>query len=272
MTKEVEFKVSYNGGNASQGRLELYDAGRSLMGLSRAIHITTHAFLNEGFVRTRGDRVHGAEIYLSAPRKGSFLETVAVVFDEESERKVGKSVITDAFYDFVQWTWQAATGKKTDGPQTAYVRKMAERQEPILGDMATGLETGLREIHRPLDREKEMTISFVRPRIGEILRLDQDSLSYVTPEVDDNITTDIIGNVTKYNLNSGIGRLFDDAEERTISFDIVASLSAYEKQLLTRSMHDRNSGKEGKIAIDVKRVLTARGLLKRYTICAVRSV
>ena len=270
MAKEVEFKISYNGGTAAGGRLELYDAGRSLMGLSRAIHITTHAFLNDGVVRTRGDRVHGAAIYLSGPKQGSFLETVAVAFDDDSQRKVGRSVITDAFYDFLQWTWRAASGGVVNEPETAYVRRMAERQEPILSDMSTGLESGLREFQRPLGQEQDMTISFLRPRAGEILRLDQDTLSYVTPESDEQITTDVIGNVTKYNMLSGIGRLYDDGEERTISFDLIPTLSAWEKALLTESMHERNVGNEGKIAVDVRRVFTARGLLKRYTIHAVR--
>lgn len=272
MTKVVEFKVSYNGGTAVNGKLELYDAGRSLMGLSRAISITTHAFLNDGFVRTRADRVHGANVFLSGPRQGSFLEDVSVVFDDESEQRVGRSVIVPAFYDFLRWTWSVASGRPSGDPDTAYVRKMAERQEPILGDMSTGLESALREFQRPLSTQRDMTISFVRPRTGELLRLDQESLLYVTPEVDDEITENVIGNVTKYNMLSGIGRLYDDGEERTISFDLATSVTAWEKQLLTESMHERNSGNHGKIAVDVKRVFSARGILKRYTLHAVRRI
>lgn len=272
MSKIVEFKVSYNGGTAADGKLELYDAGRSLMGLSRAISITTHAFLNNGFVRTRADRVHGANVFLSGPRHGSFLEDVSVVFDEESEERVGRSVIVPAFYDFLKWTWRFASGKAPGEPETAFVRRMAERQEPLLGDMSTGLESALREFQRPLSTQHDMTISFIRPRTGELLRLDHDSLLYVTPEVDDEITENVIGNVTKYNMLSGIGRLYDDGEERTVSFDLAPGVSAWEKSLLTESMHERNRGNHGKIAVDVKRVFSARGVLKRYTLHAVRRI
>lgn len=270
MSKLVEFKVSYNGGSATEGRLDLYEAGRSLMGLSRAINITTHAFLNDGLVRTRADKVTGADIFLSAPRRGSFMEDISIVFKEEAEKKVGSSVITRAFYDFLKWTWSAATGKAAVDPETAFVRKIAERQEPILGDMATGLESALSEFQRPLSMNEGMTISFLRPRSGEIIRLDQESLLYVTPNIDEELTKDIIGNVTKYNMLSGIGRLYDDAEGRTISFDQAANLSAWEKELLTQSMHERNSGESGKIVVDVRCVYSARRVLKRYTIYAVR--
>lgn len=258
------------GGTAADGRLELYSAGRSLNGLSRALNITTHAFLNDEAVRVRADRLHGAQLFITAPVKGSFMESIAVAFDENSTQKIGKSKIVDTFYDFLTWTWNHAAGKVDYEPRTAHVQRIAARNEPFIADIAQGLETSLRDIHRPVQQDNEMTIVLSRPRAGELIRFDENTLGHVTPVQEQEIITDILGNVTKYNSLSGYGRFYDDATERTVSFDISQTLDAHSKALLTDSLHEWNVRQGGKISIDVKRMLTARGELKRYTVVKAR--
>lgn len=271
MAKQIEFKISYHNGTAAHGQLELYSAGRSLSGLSRALQITTHAFLNDGTVRVRADRLHGAQLFITAPVKGSFMESISVAFDSESTEKIGKSKIVSAFYDFLTWTWSHAVGKDSYTPQTTHVQQIAARQEPFISEIAQGLETSLRDIHRPVYQDDQMTIVVSRPRVGELIRLDKDTLGHVAPVQEQEVTTDITGNVTKYNTLSGFGRFYDDAAGRTISFDIAPTLDAYSKSLLTDSLHEWNVRQDGKISVDVKRMLTARGELKRYTVVDVRS-
>ncbi len=270
MGKQIEFKVAYHGGTAEDGRLELYAAGRSLMGLSRALTITTHAFLNDGAIRVRGDRLHGAELLLSAPVKGSFMENVSVVFDDSATEKVGKSNLVSAFYDFLKWTWNNALGGTNTEPETAFVKDLANRQEPFISDMATGLETSLREFHRPIHGDREITIVLSRPRVGELLRLDANTLEYVAPYEEQDIDLDVLGNVTKYNTLSGYGRFFDDNEGRTVPFDLAQNIDAGSKRTITESLHEWNVNQQGKISIDVRRILTSRGHLKRYTVVQAR--
>lgn len=270
MAKKIEFKISYHGGPAAKGKLELYSAGRSLVGLSRALQITTHAFLNDGAVRVRADRLHGAQLFVSAPVRGSFMESVSVAFDDEPTKKIGKSKIVAAFYDFLTWTWSHAIGRTEYEPSTSHVLALA-KQEAFISDISQGLETSLRDLHRPIQQDDQMTIVVSRPRKGELIRLDDGTLGFVAPVQEQHITTDIVGNVTKYNTLSGYGRFYDDEAGRTVSFDISSSLSEDATQLLTRSLHEWNVSKKGKISIDVKRMLTAHGDLKRYTVVDVRS-
>lgn len=271
MTKKIDLKIAYHGGTAADGQLELYSAGRSLNGLSRALNITTHAFLNDGNVRVRADKLHGAQLYITAPVRGSFMESISVVFDAESTEKIGKSTITNAFYDFLTWTWNNAVGKLDYEPTTAHVKRIADRNEPFISEISQGLETSLRDIHRPVYQDDDITIVFSRPRTGELIRLNNDTLGHVAPVQEVEITTDVTGNVTKYNTLSGFGRFYDDDARRTVSFDIDPRLSAYAKSLLTDSLHEWNVKKEGNISIDVRRMLTAHGELKRYTIVDARS-
>lgn len=271
MTKKIEFKIAYHGGSAAKGQLELYSAGRSLTGLSRALNITTHAFLNDGNVRVRGDKLHGAQLFITAPVRGSFMESITVVFDDESTKKIGKTKITKLFYDFLTWTWSHAIGKTDATPSSQEIQEIASRQEPFISEISQGLETSLRDIHRPIYQDREMTIVISRPRVGELLRLDESTLDHVAPVQEQDITTDITGNVTKYNSLSGFGRFYDDEAQRTISFDISPTLDANSKALLTDSLHEWNTKQEGSISIDVKRMLTAHGELKRYTIIKAHS-
>lgn len=270
MEKRVDFKISYDGGLAASGLLNIYDAGESLRGLARALAITTHAFLNDGEVRVRADRLDGAEIYVQAPQRGSFQEVVSVIFADPAAQGVGLSIVANAFYDFMKWTWRAATGEK-DGyePETAFVKKFAERQEPVLGEIASGLESALHQLHRPIERENPITITIVRPRVGDIIVLDNKSLAYVGGSHESKIIHDVLGNVTKYNLLSGFGRFYDDSERRTVSFDLDESVSMTQRRHLTWSMHQRSRNLEGKLLLDVKRITTASGELKRYKVYGV---
>lgn len=101
---EIKIYLSYGGGSANNNYLDIYDAAKSLNGLSRALAMTTHAFLNDGEIRTRAERATGAKIQLYAPNKGSFQEVVNVVFDHDVAVAFGTGIITTAFWDFFKWT------------------------------------------------------------------------------------------------------------------------------------------------------------------------
>lgn len=269
MPTELEFKISYDGGSASSGLLDIYNAGVSTRGLSRALAITTHAFLNDGEIRRRAERATGAKIYISAPRHGSFQEVIRIVISDPVAQTIGTSVIAAAFYDFLKWTWSAAVGKITE-PTTPRVRRLADRVEPFIGEIAAVLETPMQELHRPIEGDRNIQIKVIRPRVGTLIELDADTLAYVSTRSETEIAEDIVGNVTRYNILSGFGRFYADDEDRTISFDLGEDISASEKELLTWSLHQRSQGNDGKILIDANRIINARGELNRYKVLAVR--
>ena len=61
----IHFKISYHNGDASNGRLDMYDASVSLQGFAKALSITTHALLNDGEIRKKGHSIKGAKIYIN---------------------------------------------------------------------------------------------------------------------------------------------------------------------------------------------------------------
>ena len=260
----INFKISYQHGDADSHRLDMYDAAVSLQGFAKALSITTHALLNDGEIRHKGNKVDGATIFINPSKKGSFEELITIIINSP-EATIGVSVVSSAFWDLIKWTW-SKTLEQAYEPQTPFVKKMQERIEPFIGEMEEALEIPLEQAHRPIKQCSEMTISLVRPRVGDIVTLDSETLKSVSIKTEDNLLQGIVGNVTKYNILSGSGRFYDDELEHTVSFKISDNLSKEKREFLTWSMHHAQSSNGGKVELDVKRVTSAKGVLKRYII------
>lgn len=258
--KTIKIKLSYQGGDADLHRLDMYDASLSLHGFARAVAITTHALLNDGDVKRKGNRANGAKIYVSPPQKGSYEQILTLVI--ENKEAIGVSVVSAAFWDILKWTW-SKTLDLTHEPETTTVKKLAEKVEPFIGDIEEVLESALEEAHRPIKNCPDMFISVSRPKVGEVVRMNSETLKSVSIRTDDTLITGIIGNVTKYNILSGIGRFYDDAQARTVSFKLPESASAHARSMITWAQ-DENNG--GKIELHARKVVSAKGTLKRYLV------
>lgn len=267
----INFKISYHNGDAAHGRLTMYDAGVSLQGFAKALSITTHALLNEGEVRRKGVSIKGAQIYIKPSRKGSFQELISIVIEHDAVRTIGTSVITAVFYDLLKWTW-SKTVEKYYEPTTPYVQRMRERNEPFIGDIEEALEKPLKQAHRTIEKSEEMLVVIMRPQMGEIFRIDRDTLKTVSLQTERNVIRDVMGNVTRYNILSGIGRFYDDALGHTVSFKMLEGSSRYERSLITWSLHNAVDEGEGKIKLSVKRVISAKGKVRRYLVQSVSKI
>lgn len=263
--KMIKFKISYHHGDANDGRLDMYDASVSLQGFAKALSITTHAMLNEGEVRKHGNKVGGAKIYIHPSRKGSFEELIAIAVEHPIATSIGTSIIANVFYDLLKWTW-SKTLDLDYSPETSHVRKLDERIEPFIGEMEEALEIPLEQAHKPIKQCENMAIVLKRQQIGDVIKLDSQTLKSVSIKTNPNLETGIIGNVTRYNILSPFGRFYDDRLERTVSFKLEHEVTSEQKQLLTWSMHHAQNGNGGKIKLSVKCVTSAKGVLKRYLV------
>ncbi|WP_206201813.1 hypothetical protein, partial [Pseudomonas viridiflava] len=66
--------------------------------------------------------------------------------------------------------------------------------------------------------DDKVKIFFNRPRVGDALALDTDTLDYVTIRDVQAESVNIVGNVTKLSVLSHFGRLFSDEERKVVSF------------------------------------------------------
>lgn len=266
MSKEINFTIRYTGGKADESLLDLYDAAASMQGFAKALGITSYALINDGAIRHRADSIPNVKFYLHPPKKGSFIELVTVVFEDPAVLAIGSSVIVAAFWDFVNFTWRQATGRPAELTETT-TRRIVANNELLAQEIEHALENPLQLIHRPIQNDRNIEIEIKRPRVGTVLKFNRETFDYVSSQSDPEELVNVLGNVTKYNNLSGIGRFYDDAQGRTVSFHCQKDLSDEEVQLLSWSLHAANQViGEGKVLLTIDVIKSNSGHIKRYII------
>ncbi|SDN29486.1 hypothetical protein SAMN05216599_101529 [Pseudomonas cichorii] len=121
-------------------------------------------------------------------------------------------------------------------------------------------------IHKAIMSDDKVKIFFNRPRVGDALALDTDTLDYVTIRDIQAESVNIVGNVTKLSVLSHFGRLFSDEERKVVSFALAHPDDHRLKGLSLKSMGEYNDGLPGKVNLRVKKVVSANGVIKRYIV------
>ncbi len=266
MSKEINFTIRYTGGKADESLLDLYDAAASMHGLAKALGITSYALVNDGAIRHRVDSIPNVKFYLHPPKKGSFIELVTIVFEDPAVQAIGASVIVSSFWDFVNFTWRQATGREAQLTEYS-TNKILRENEFFAQEIEHALENPLQLIHKPIQNDRNIEIEIKRPRVGTVLKFNRETYDYVMSQNEAEVLENVIGNVTKYNNLSGIGRFYDDFQQRTISFHCHKDIKEEEKQILSWSLHASNQVVgAGKISITIDVIKSNSGHIKRYII------
>lgn len=263
---ELTVKTTYRGGAYDHGMSEIYDGAKSLNGFSRAISIVTHAFLNEEVIQ-RSTAMKGATIYRKASKKGSFVELFLVVMQDP----VAQGVAAAAFYDMLKYSFGCALGKNYE-PETRKVKGIADKKEPIIPQLMESLEEPLKEMHRPIVTDRSVTIDVSRSR-SPLVRMDCSTKDYLYNDIVSDFYEGIVGNVTKFNMLTGYGRMYIDSLGKTYSFRLDDSLGVADKHFLTWSLDDAYKTQGGgKLSMTAQFVETADGIVKRIIVYKVARV
>jgi hypothetical protein len=133
----------------------------------------------------------------------------------------------------------AATGKDSQSDDS-YVTRIINNNDSPFEEMASRLEAPLKMLLRPVKNNGAKFVSFVRPHVGDIVKMDANTYDYVSTLEKEEVISQWIGNVTKYNILTGYGRAYIDDLGHTIAFNI----DQFENNLLahgaaTASMDER---------------------------------
>lgn len=266
MVVEIGFFIRVEGGDADDGRVDLYDGAKSISGMARSVNLVSHSFANKEDVRTKGDNPKDVKTYLHSSKKGCFEERVDVVFSDELAKKIGESVIQKNFWDYLVWSWSAALGREYE-PATPYVRKIEAENAPYADEIGDALQPAMLEFHRLVREDQKVTIKLVKLRGQEELELNEESYQYVSASSKSESKIYCYGNVTKYNILSGAGRYYDDNERKVVSFLLLDhNAKPNDEALAVRSMEQRIRGDEGKIRFHGYTLKTSRGRLKKFLV------
>lgn len=262
--KDLSILLRIEGGTADSGVLDIYDAANTMYGMARAVNLVSHAFSNDGKIKKRCDTASGAQAFVHSSIKGCFEEQVDLYFTPKVRNKIGKSVISNVFWDYLTWCWSASNGVIYE-PQTPYVKKFMKKDREFIYEMADILESPMQYIHKAIRRNNDVNIFISRPRVGDVLKLSSETFNFVTTREESNKKEIIEGNVTRFNVLSDFGRLFSDNENRVVSFEMIKGTKLM-KRLAIDSMKDKISDKDGKLQFKVTKVISGQGIVKRYLV------
>ncbi len=263
---ELKLILRYRGGDADDHKLDLYDASKSMKGLSQILHIVSNALITEGEIKQRYTSTKGVDFYFESARKGSLVETISIIIDNEILKDLALTSITIPFWEMMKYTLKKSVGKK-HVPQSRTVRRILKNNPQFDKKIAQALQIPLVEFHRPVTSDSSVEISIERLRGEKIAEFDVETLDYVSKDPDPIYETDIIGNVTRFNvLSLKGGRIYSVDEKRTITFVINENLDSIQRGILSTSLDRYTNGLPSSISIDAYVHRDKTGKIKRYQI------
>ncbi|HJV76224.1 MAG TPA: hypothetical protein VJ654_18535 [Noviherbaspirillum sp.] len=267
MEKGAEIVVRYDGSTADSGRLNLYEASESLEGTTRLVNVIVHAFVNNNEVRERLSGPVGADTYLTGAKKGCFEESVEIVFGDAAIKRIKPTVIVPNFWDYFACCVSVAVGREYQ-PHTAMVRKILnQKKEALFEEIAEEIEGPLQKLHRPIKTKGAKTITFARPKAGDVFTLDKETLEYVSVLEQADKLENWTGNVTKYNSLSGFGRMYVDELGHTLPFRIWRfKENERAHKAAAASLNERVNEEGGKRKIAGFPVYNSLGRIKRIVV------
>lgn len=263
-------KIKYTGGLADDNALPAYDGATSIDGITRALHIATHAYMT-GEVTSRATALQRASLILKPARQGSFVFDIFALMEANPATSSAAIALTAApFYDFLKTAFKRATGDLNAEPETAHLQTLYQRREPPplkrapadLDELAEILEGSLQAAHRPIGPDGIANISIGTTR-DKIVDFDNDTKDWVnTREEAINLET-VQGNITRYNSISRNARVFVNQLDRVIPMRPDGDFATGDLPLLTWSLHGSSIGTSNKLDLRIRRVNSSSGKVKR---------
>lgn len=268
---EHRIRVKYIGGLANENALPGYDGATSIDGITRALHIVTHAYMT-GEVKGRATVLKNATILLKPPRQGSFIfDLITLIEAYPATSAALTSVAGPAFYDFLKTAFSRATGKQDAEPCTTLVRAMYERIEPPplkrppadLDLLAEALEGSLQDAHRPIGEEGTIDSITIGTSRQSLVVFNAETKDWVNTR-EEAVSLEVFrGNVTRYNAISRNARAFIDQLNRVVPIRPDGDFPAGDLAKLTWSLHGSNIGGRKLLDMRARKVTSASGKVKR---------
>ncbi len=268
----LKYKIKFDGGDADQHRLEAYPAAQSLEGLTWALGLTLH-FGVTGDVRGRGNLSRSAKIFISPPRRGSVLNELNILVQENPflVATVGAyavGTVTPYINGLIKYTFNQALGEGGEFP-TGAKRLLRKLNGDDLDKLVTRIEPPLTRAHAVIGKTAD-TITFKSKRT-DIAELNHDTKAYLDAKLTDAFET-IDTNVTSFNVLTGNGRLYDHETEGTAAFSLSSSPREGTKSTIIASMEQFASGRKGTIRVVVQRVETVEHRLKKFVVASAEEI
>ncbi|VAX04537.1 hypothetical protein MNBD_ALPHA03-426 [hydrothermal vent metagenome] len=238
----IGFTLSFEGNNADDHELDLYDAAQAMIGFQRSLAITTHLVLN-GNVITQAPSLKNARIIGMPPEKGSW-EVWAVIIPAIAAivYKLGTAPkdtplgnLMYSAYDYVvsetlgfHVDYDTTLGQQYDKLNNSKQNSLPILKQPQFDSAIEKCENAIKEMHRPIVKSNTadtariiyQTKNFEKPFKNP---LDIKTYDHIVFSEEDKNSVEIVGCVSSYNINTYKGRIFVESERRPIPFELAES-------------------------------------------------
>lgn len=272
MVTLIKHRISFQGGDADEHRIEAYPSAQSLEGLIWATLVATH-FAVSGKVRQKGDLSGSAKIFLSPPRRGS-VEFDLLIFVQNSEFISGMAagyaanVITPYVNGVIRYAFNNAMGVATGAP-SRLKRAFGRLDEEDLAKLVQRVEPPLSRAHKAVGDSVDGI--FIRHRASQVAELNRETKTFLEARLRAEHSI-LETNATSFNVLTGNGRLFEPIEGETVPFTLIPNARLGSKKALLQSMEQYVAGNTGTIKITAQREETADGRLKRLLVSAAEQI
>lgn len=288
---DVQFELSYSGGDSDAHEIDLYDVSQALIGFQRSLAITTHLILN-GEIITQAPALKGAQIYAFPAEEGSWKIKAGILILGTAAYNVATAPnntplghLVYSAYDYViseslgfHVDYNKSLGQLYEENKKKKIELPIVR-ESQLDSVIEKCSTAITEIHRPIYKTRTADTARISTNIDNRKvplnpTFSFETFQYIIEEYTEEEVEAVSGLVSSYNSNTFKGRIYVPNEERPISF--VLSDGARREaciQLIVDSL--RANALRGfdvepsEIYCKVQRVTTKSGHLKSYKVLAV---
>ena len=230
MSQNLQMDLTYNGSDANNHLLDLYDAGQALVAFQRSLALTTHLVINDQLI-TQATSLKGARIFIAAPAEGSW-KAKAIVFGILGAGTISKDSPTgnliSSAYDFMI---RESLGFHVDydstlGAQYERYEREKEKVKVLSRGRLDGLiekcEPAVRDMHRPIQFSMTAEIgkfgSNVKGHHSIGVILNSETAEYIYTSKVGETPENFVGQVTMYNAQTFKGRAYFKREDRILGF------------------------------------------------------
>lgn len=265
----ISYKLTFQGRDANQHRLEAHPAGQSIEGFSWALALTLN-YAVTGRLQFSRDLSRSAKIFISPPQRGSVLYGLDVLVQENPFLSVvvggyAVNTVTPYINNLIGYVFGQAMGLGNEISEK-YLRAL---KKDDLEAISLRIEPPLTRAHKAIGR----TVDEIKLTSGasNILTLDEETKENLRAEPVDAYDT-LDTNVTSFNLLTGNGRLYSPKLESTVPFALNKNYRHGTTTALILSMEQYSLGRTGTIRIVGRRVETPSGRLVKYLVSSAEEI
>jgi hypothetical protein len=262
----VPLELTFDSGESKFHGLDLYYGADSIGGLAEAVALTTHAIVNDNFVK-QTPSVKGFSLNFKNSFVGSFRQKIELEFNEEESIRVIKYIGMDAYIELLKLHLRIPMG----GSTKLEFRKASQwyKQMKYSDELLERLKRPLERVHHPVTGQGyKITLSKSRT---PLMSFDRSTSNYLSAETKSPHKKTIEVAVSRFNARRGTGRFIEEEDSESISFSpkSIKLMPRSQKNALADSLKRLANDDLYKLKAVVTEVLAFDGRVKHYILHSV---